>query len=158
MGYSIIERENIQLKVEAASWQEAVRKAGEILVNNGYATDNYVEAMVQTASKLGPYIVIAPGLALPHARPEDGALKPGISLITLEKPLNFGNVDNDPVYVVIALAGSDNKTHLGILQTIAAGFEDKNTVSRIYNSKTAEDIVEIIENGRREVGSWQNMS
>lgn len=156
MGPSIIEHENIQLKVEAASWQEAVRKGGQILVTNGYATDNYVEAMIQTAKKLGSYIVIAPGLALPHARPEDGVIKPGISLITLEKPIFFGNADNDPVYIVIALAGSDNQTHLSILKTIAVTFEDKDMINKIYNSKTAGDIVEIFDKGRKEVGTWEN--
>lgn len=153
---SVIKSENIQLKVKAKNWQEAVKKAGEILVKNGYVADKYIEAMIQTITKLGSYIVIAPGLALPHARPEDGVIKPGISLITLEEPLCFGNVDNDPVYIVIALAGSDNQTHLEILKTIAMIFEDEGMVSKIYNSKTVREVVEIFKSARKEVEKWEN--
>lgn len=145
----IIERKNIKLHVTVSNWEEAVKRAGGILVNNGYVTSSYVDAMVQTVLKFGPYIVIAPGLALPHARPENGVIRTGISLITLRKPINFGNADNDPVYTVIALASRDNKEHLNILKTITAVLKDKEAIKRIYKSETESDILKIFKQGEK---------
>ena len=63
-----------------------------------------------TASQHGPYFVIAPGLAMPHGRPEEG-VKTGFALVTLKKPLIFNHEDNDPVDILITMAAVDATTH-----------------------------------------------
>jgi len=80
---NILTEKAIRLKARAVDWQEAVRMGGELLVNAGFAKPSYIEAMVETVKQLGPYSVIAPGIAMPHARPEAGVIKPGLSLVTL---------------------------------------------------------------------------
>ena len=88
--------EFIQLKVSVSDWAEAVQAAGNILVEAGKCEKGYVQAMIDAVKDLGPYMVLAPGLAMPHARPEDGVLETGISLVTLENPVEFGSEANDP--------------------------------------------------------------
>ena len=97
----LVSLDDIELNVSAADWQDAVEKSGTILVNNGYVTREYVDAMVQTVKTLGPYIVVAPGLAMPHARSTNGVIKSGISIMTLSRPVTFGNESNDPVRLLI---------------------------------------------------------
>ena len=63
--------------------------------------------MIETVEKMGPYIVIAPGLALAHSRPSEAVLKTGLSWVRLSTPVKFGNKANDPVSLVIGLAGHD---------------------------------------------------
>ena len=70
----------IQLNVRASNWQAAIRKSAEPLVNQGFVTANYPERVIEIAQKDGPYIVIAPKIALSHAAVEDGAIK-NLSLI-----------------------------------------------------------------------------
>ena len=53
------------------------------MVKNGTIEERYIDGMIETVKNLGPYIVIAPGVALPHARPEDGVIEPSMSLVTL---------------------------------------------------------------------------
>lgn len=137
-----ITKNNIKLRVNARDWREAVTHAGIVLAKNGFVEDIYVGAMIRTVEELGPYIVVAPGLALPHARRNEGVIKSGISIITLAEPVEFGNADNDPVYVVIGLAGIDDKVHLQILQTIATLFEDEGLVYRIASSNCKQDIID----------------
>jgi mannitol/fructose-specific phosphotransferase system IIA component (Ntr-type) len=148
MGCLLIENENIQLKVKVKNWQEAIRAGGKLLLKSNYIYEAYIDAMIDTVKKFGPYIVIANGLALAHARPEDGVIKPGISFITLERPVCFGNKDNDPVYIVITLAGSDNGSHLKIIQKIATLFENEKIVEKIYAINEIAEILEIF--GRAE--------
>lgn len=64
----------------ASDWREAVILAGKLLVKNGKAEGMYIDATIRTVEELEPYSVIAPGVAIPHAKLEDGAVKPGFSI------------------------------------------------------------------------------
>ena len=127
----LVSLDDIELNVSAADWQDAVEKSGTILVNNGYVTREYVDAMIQTVKTLGPYIVVAPGLAMPHARSTNGVIKSGISIMTLSRPVTFGNESNDPVRLLIGLAGGNDDLPLKIIQAIATIFEDDSMLGRI---------------------------
>lgn len=81
----LLTEKTIKLNVEAKDWEEAVRKGGAILVENDLAEPRYVDAMVKLVKENGPYIVIAPDIAMPHARPEDGVKQACMSLYYFEK-------------------------------------------------------------------------
>jgi mannitol operon transcriptional antiterminator len=68
----LLTEKTIKLNARAGNWEEAIRIGGELLVKNDFVEERYVEAMVSNVREMGPYIVIAPGVAMPHARPEDG--------------------------------------------------------------------------------------
>ncbi len=123
---TLITAENTAVGINVSSWEEAVRAAGRLLVQNGLAQEPYIEAMVRLTRELGPYIVITPGIAIPHARPEEGALKVGFSVVQLDPPISFGNPDNDPVYLVIGFCSPDASAHVDLLMQIASiiGQED----------------------------------
>ncbi len=131
----------IALKVEAASWEEAVRAAGELLVRADKCEPRYIQAMINAVHEIGPYMVLAPGLALAHARPENGMKEMGISLITLASPVEFGSEANDPVSLVIAFGGVDYTSHIGLLARLASFLEDE--TRRQYLSE-AESVTEIM--------------
>ena len=69
---NLLTEKTIQLNVEAKNWEQAVRMGGQLLIDNGFVESRYVDAMVKAVKEMGPYIVIAPGIAMPHARPEEG--------------------------------------------------------------------------------------
>lgn len=114
-----ISKDCIRANIDVNSWRGAIRHAGQLLVNAGAAEPRYVEAMIRACEELGAYIVIAPGIALPHARPEDGALKNNFAAVTLSSPVNFGDADNDPVSLVVAFSAVDAKSHLESLSKLA---------------------------------------
>ena len=64
----MIERQSITVDCPAATPEEAIREAGNALCRAGACSPQYVQAMIASYRELGPYFVIAPGLALPHAR------------------------------------------------------------------------------------------
>ena len=137
----MLSAETIALRVPAKNWDEAVRAAGQLLVKSGAAEPRYIEGMIRTVRELGPYIVIAPGVALPHARPEDGARHEGYALVTLAQPVAFGNPDNDPVQVVIAFCAPDASAHLESLRLLAERLGQADFVPRLLAAKTAEEIM-----------------
>jgi PTS system ascorbate-specific IIA component len=102
-----------------ADWTAGVRAAGDLLVELGVATDAYVTACVDSVTERGPYIVLAPGLALAHARPEEGATGVGVSVVRLGEPVVFGHPANDPVDLVFAFATVGPGAHLDMLRSLA---------------------------------------
>lgn len=136
--------ETIKTNVHVANWEEAIRRGGELLKEAGCIEDSYVDAMVNSVKELGPYIVIAPGIAMPHAKPGQGVKKIGFSLITLDEPVNFGHEKNDPVSIVICLAAIDHSTHLKALSDLVNYLNEESFVQFLKTSNSAQEIIDYI--------------
>jgi mannitol/fructose-specific phosphotransferase system IIA component (Ntr-type) len=134
----------VDVAVKADDWEDAVRKAGSLLVADDAIEPRFIDAMIRVAKDLGPYIVVAPGIALPHARPEDGVKKGSIGIMTLDPPIPFGNERNDPVFLVVTLAAVDNEQHVTGLAQMAAVLGKEDLVERIRESKDKDEILEIM--------------
>jgi len=143
---NILTEKAIRIKAQVTDWQEAVRMGGELLVNSGFAKPSYIDAMVETVKQLGPYSVIAPGIAMPHARPEAGVLKPGLSLVTLETPVEFGNKENDPVDIVVSFCATDNTSHIQMLAELAQLLGSEEAVTTIRNAKEVSEVIQLLIN------------
>ncbi|WP_018963801.1 PTS sugar transporter subunit IIA [Coprothermobacter platensis] len=141
---SILTEKAIKLKAQAKDWQEAVRLGGELLVNAGFVHPAYVDAMVETVRELGPYSVISPGIAMPHARPEAGVIKHGLSLLTLATPVEFGNKENDPVDIVVSFCATDNTSHIQMLAELAQLLGSEEALSTIRNAEEVKTVVDLL--------------
>ena len=133
----------IRVGLEAKDWREAVRKIGEVLVEIEAAEPQYTEAMIKTVIEMGPYIVITKGIALPHARPEEGAKKPALAVVKLSKPVEFGNPDNDPVDILIAFTAIDNRSHTRALSQLAKILMKQENIEKLRKAKTSNEIYEV---------------
>ena len=140
----LISEKEITVKVEASDWEDAIRKSAQALLDNGSIEDRYITGMIQTVKELGPYIVIAPAVAIAHARPECGVLRTDISLATLKTPICFGHAGNDPVSLVITLAARDSDEHLDALADLAELLSDSVRFQAILKADTPEQIYNIL--------------
>ena len=123
--------EAIVLGATVEGWREAIRRAGAALVAAGSAKPGYSDAMVRMIEEHGPYVVIAPGLALAHARPDDQVLADGLAIVTLADPVAFGHPHNDPVRVVLGLAVESVGGHLESIADIANVFNDASIIGAL---------------------------
>jgi len=139
-----IEENMTAFNVQATTPEEAIRIAGNLLADNGYVEKRYVEAMVESFQTNGPYIVIAPQIAMPHARPEDGVHEACTSMIQLETPISFGSTPNDPVKLVFALGASDSEEHLEVLKKLMNLLGNKEAVEQLFAASSYESIRELI--------------
>lgn len=131
---------SIRLGASVKTWQEAVRLSGDLLVASGRTKSAYTDAMIATIEELGPYVVIAPGLAMPHARPSDAVLDTGMALLTLRQPVVFGHKKNDPVSVVFSLAALDHDRHLELLSEFAGKFGAEGFVNSLLSCQAESEI------------------
>lgn len=132
----LLSPEQIRLGVRAPDWRAAVTEAGRLLVASGCVTEAYLDAMIRTVETLGPYVVIAPGIAMPHARPEDGVLRTAMALARLESPVAFGHPSNDPVDLVLPLAAVDPDAHVLAMAQMAERLSDPDTLRRLREART----------------------
>ena len=139
----VIEARNIKLNVDASDWRDSMVKSGQLLVDSDYITKDYIDLTIKCVEENGPYIVIIPGLALSHSRPDVSVNKTGLSLITLSKPVCF-DCDNDPVDIVLTLASTDDTFHLEKLQSMAEFISDEENIEFIKNAKSAEEVAKAI--------------
>lgn len=142
----LLNKETIKVKVAVNDWMEAVSYGGKILEKTGSINHSYTEAMIDTVNKLGPYIVIAPGVAMPHARPEAGVNKLGMSLITLKNPVAFGNDEYDPVSIVICICAVDSESHIDVLSNLMELLEDEEFIKLAKEAHSEKEIIDYIKN------------
>lgn len=143
---SLAQNHSIRLHVDAKTWQEAVKIGVDLLVDAEVVEPRYYQAILDGVAHFGPYFVIAPGLAMPHGRPEEGVKKTGFSLVTLKTPLVFNHEDNDPVDILITLAAEDAKAHqeVGIMQVVNL-FEDETNFDRLRACTTEQQVLDLID-------------
>ena len=122
---ALLSERAVRIGASAADWRAAVRASGAALVASGATDDGYTDEMIRTVEELGPYIVIAPGIALAHARPSPSVRHAGLSLVTLARPVAFGHKSNDPVRLVVGLAAPDADGHVSALATLADFLSDE---------------------------------
>jgi PTS system ascorbate-specific IIA component len=134
----------IGIGASAADWRAAVRLAGDALVASGATAPAYTGEMIRTVEQLGPYIVIAPGIALAHSRPSPAVLRPGISLVTLARPVEFGHPKNDPVSLVVGLAAPDEEGHVTALSTLAEFLADRARREALIAAVDADEVVRLV--------------
>lgn len=143
----VISQDLIETNVTVDTPHEAINYVGNLLKGQDLIKQSYIDEMLESFEKNGPYFVIAPGIAMPHARPEAGVRGVGISLITLQKPIKFNHIENDPVKLIIGLCAVDNQSHLNALSNLMEILSDEDKLEKIKNSESSGEILDILSKG-----------
>jgi len=143
---NLLNKKTIKIDDEITNWKEAAKISGQLLVNTGKVEKRYIDAMIKSVEKYGPYIVIAPRIALFHARPEDGVKSMCMSLTVFKKGIIFNVPDKDPVKLVFVLGAIDNESHLKMLSDTMVLLQDEEVVNNIISSEEVDEIIQIIKN------------
>ncbi|GCF94401.1 sugar transporter [Enterococcus florum] len=138
---AILRLDHIELDYAAADWQAAVRRAGSILLQDQYVTKEYIEGMIQFIEGTDPYIVISPGVAIPHAEASQGALRIGASFVRLKEPVKFNHKKNDPVKYVIAFSLPEGRSIGTCLYYFTEILATENFLPRMSACQTPEEIM-----------------
>lgn len=141
----LLKKENVQICDAAADWREAIRIAVKPLEEHGYVETRYKEEIISNVEKMGPYIVIADNIALPHARPEQGALQTQIGVTLFRKDVVFDGKDM-PARLFVTLAAKDSNSHLDALMEISELLSDESTVEKILQSPDIENLYQYFTN------------
>lgn len=143
----LLKAELIQQVDSVSNWQDAIRLAAQPLLAHGYIEESYIQAMIASINETGPYIVLAPKVAVPHASPDAGVHQLGISLLQVKEPVDFSedNDDDKKVQLIFVLAAVDSTAHLRALQELALILDDEEAIDSLIAASDPREILAIIE-------------
>ncbi|EKO6516293.1 PTS sugar transporter subunit IIA [Vibrio cholerae] len=142
----LITSDVIRIYPNAADWKDAVQKSCQALIDNGAVEPRYVDAIFRSHEELGPYYVVGPSMAMPHARPEDGVKRLSLAITVIQQGVHFDSEGNDPVKMLVTLAATDSESHVGAIAQLAELFMNEEHVEQICNAQTIEDVLAVIKN------------
>ena len=142
--YQLLTPDKIRLNAECFSREDAVRQSAGILLEQGYITRRYIEAILENLKENGPYFVLSPGFAVPHAGLGNGSRKMGMSLLRLKRPVPFGSAEFDPVEFVCCLSAVDSDSHLKAFFDLVNLLRMEPFKQKLHDSETPEEVNEII--------------
>lgn len=131
----------ILLDAPAQDWREAIRLSGDLLVSTDATDGAYTDAMIRTVEEHGPYIVLTPGFALAHSRPDESVHRTALSFVRLASPIPFGHQANDPVTLVMALAAADATAHQDALAALASVLADPEGRRALDSATSPADVL-----------------
>ncbi len=146
---SLINNNSILLQASASDWREAIALGTGMLIKSGAVNQSYHDAIINSIEAHGPYIVIAPNFAMPHARPEDGVNRTAFALVTLTTPIYFDG-ESEPVDVFVTLAGSSSDEHIQGLTEVTQVLDDPDSdtginLDKLRQCRTKEDVYRVID-------------
>ncbi len=129
----IIVREGILLGERSDTKEEAITKAGELLVKLGYVDKSYIPAMLEREKLVSTYMGM--GVAIPHgtSQAKGTVKKSGIVCLQYPQGIYFGS---EKAYLVFGIAGVGDE-HLEILANICTMLEDEKVLEEL---KTTKDV------------------
>ena len=137
---AILQPGNIRVGLPAEPKEEAIRRAGELLVAGGYARPEYVDAMLRR-EKLAT-TCLGMGLAIPHGTSDakERVLRSGIVILQYPDGVDF---DGEKAHLIVGIAGVGEE-HLEILARLSASFEDEELLQRLMTATDPQVIYDAL--------------
>lgn len=139
---SLLKPENVQICETAKDWRDAIKLSVLPLEKGGYVKGCYKDSIIKNVEELGPYIVIADHIALPHARPEQGVMETQISITLFRQDIEF---EEKSARLFVTLAAKDNDSHLDALVQISELLSDEEVVEKILASADVQSLYHYFE-------------
>jgi PTS system mannitol-specific IIA component len=141
---NILSENKVIMNGAAKDKYEAITMAGQLLVDAGHVTEEYIPKMLEREEVVSTYM--GEGLAIPHgtkdARPFIQST--GLSIIRFPDSVDFGG--EEPAFVVIGIAAAGDG-HMEILTNVAMIFSEDDAIERVMGASTPADVIAIFEGG-----------
>ncbi len=128
----------IRLGVQAKTKEEAIRAAGQVLVDAGHIAPGYVESMLGREGQANTYL--GNGIAIPHGMAKDRELilETGVSVVQLPDGVEWN--EGQTVRIVVGIAAKSDE-HLGILSALTDVLDDAQTSRRLAETNDPQEII-----------------
>ena len=133
--------EQIALGAKADSKEEAIKLAGELLVNNGVVEPAYIEGMLLREQTMSTYL--GNGVAIPHGTYDHlGDInRTGISVLQLPDGIEWE--EGEVAHLIIGIAANSDE-HIGVLSNLAEVMEDESTVEMLAKTEDPQIILDLL--------------
>jgi Phosphotransferase system mannitol/fructose-specific IIA domain (Ntr-type) len=130
----------------ASDWKDAIRISSEVLLDKGLIKDTYVEELISSVEEYGPYIVLVPGVAMPHSQAEsEGVVGTAISFTHFNQPVSFesGNSDKD-AQLFFTIAAKNPEEHMENISALSELLMEEGMIDKLLAAKSLDDIRQLV--------------
>lgn len=128
---------------EPKDWKEALKIAAGKLVEHNYIKEAYIDEIIKNVEDNGPYIVIVPGVAMPHANAKsDNVLGTAIGFTKFNKSISFGPDSSAKLF--FTLAARDPNEHLKNIGELSDMLMTDGLIDKLMNIEDISDLKELI--------------
>ena len=142
---TILALNRIKLEATATDKQDAIRKAGELLVTSGCVAPAYVDGMLAREETMSTYL--GEGVAIPHGQYDnrEDIFETGISVLQIPEGVLWEEEDGDEekAYLIIGIAASADE-HVGVLSKLAEAIEDEEVAEKLRTTTDPEEVLRIL--------------
>ncbi len=138
---TILSKDRISLQASATDKADAIRKAGQLLVDSGCVLPEYVNGMLKREESMSTSL--GNGVAIPHGEYEnrDHILQTGISVLQLTEAVEWDDGDRVSMVIGIAAAGDE---HVGVLSNLAEVIDNEETLNELLKTNDPDVIVKYL--------------
>ncbi|OCG71394.1 PTS mannitol transporter subunit IICBA [Gilliamella sp. Occ3-1] len=138
-----LSQQNIFLGLTAKNKEEAIRFTGQKLVDNGYVTPTYIEAMLEREKLTSTYL--GESIAVPHGTIEskDDVIKTGIVFCQYPAGVQFGDEEDDKAKIVIGIAAHNNE-HLDVIAKLTNALDDETIIAKLATTNNIKEVLAIL--------------
>lgn len=138
---SIISEDRISLQASAVDKADAIRQAGQLLVQSGCVLPPYVAGMLTREQSMST--CLGNGVAIPHGMHEnrEHILQTGLSVLQLPAGVDWD--EGERVYLVIGIAASGDE-HVGVLSNLAEVVDDENNLNELLRAADPQVVIKFL--------------
>ncbi len=138
----ILARDRIRLQATARDRDDAIRQAGELLVQSGCVKPAYVDGMLAREATMSTYL--GNGVSIPHGEYDDREhiLRTGISVLQLQDGVEWE--DGEEAFLIIGIAATGDD-HVGVLANLAEAIEDEEIAEQLITTTDPDLILATLE-------------
>jgi ascorbate PTS system EIIA or EIIAB component len=137
----LIEMDRVIFATGFSGWEDAVAAAAQPLIRDKAIGEAYIRSMVECINKYGPYIVIAPDVAMPHAQGGgEGVYQTSMSMMKLQEPVHFSDSPEHDARLLFVLASVDSDAHMDMLQALVEEISDEEFLADLLEINDLETL------------------
>jgi PTS system mannitol-specific IIA component len=146
---ALLDRRAIHLTEVAADRDDAIRRCGEVLVEIGAASPEYVPTMLARERSVSTYI--GEGVAIPHGTlaGKDLVHRDALAVLRFPAGVDWGG---QPVTVCVAIAAQGDG-HVELLASLAEVLLDPDKARALREATDPEDVLELLKPAREDSNS-----
>ena len=127
------------------SWEDAVRAGAQPLIRDGAIEEVYIQSMIDCINKYGPYIVIAPDVAMPHAQGGSvGVKETAIAFMKTRRKVHFSDSPEHDARLFFVLASVDSDSHMDMLQSLVEEISDEDFLASLVEADNVDELKNLI--------------
>ncbi|AAK03145.1 PtmA [Pasteurella multocida subsp. multocida str. Pm70] len=140
----VLTEKQVFLGLKAANKEEAIRFAGERLVESGFVLPSYVDAMFEREKMVSTYL--GEGIAVPHGTIEakDAVLKTGVVVCQYPEGVKFNEDEEDSIAKLVIGIAAKNNEHLQVVSAITNALDNEDAIRILSETDDVEKVLALL--------------